>query len=164
MSRRRPPCNAPEASGDAGECARVALGLLARREHSRRELERKLASRGFAAEVTAEVLDGLERSGALAADRFTESFIRTRIARGQGPVRLRAELSSRGIAEELIAAALGAAEWDWEAAARRARIKRFGRPTPRDRVERAKQIRFLEYRGFAAAQIRAALDQAEEAD
>jgi regulatory protein len=142
----------------------VALGLLARREHSRRELERKLAARAFAPDVIGQALEELERSGALAATRFTESFIRARFARGQGPNRLRAELAARGIDQEAIAAALGAAEWDWIGAARRARTKRFGTAPPASYAERAKQARFLEYRGFAAEQIRAALDRGGETD
>jgi regulatory protein len=149
----------PEERGNAKDCRVVALGLLARREHSRVELERKLSARAFASEVIAATLDELERCGALAAGRFTESFIRSRLARGQGPNRVRHELAHRGIADEAIAAALADSQWDWLEAAHRARVKRFGPTPPRSFAERAKQVRFLEYRGFAAEQIRAALDR-----
>jgi regulatory protein len=71
-----------QAADEAG-CKRTAVELLARREHSRLELERKLATRGFPEAVIAPALDALEHSGLLVAARFTESFIRSRIAKGQ---------------------------------------------------------------------------------
>jgi regulatory protein len=164
MRRRVPRFSKPEERGDAKGCRLVALGLLARREHSRVELERKLSARAFAPAVIAATLDELERCGALAAERFTESFIRSRFARGQGPNRVRHELALRGIAEEAIAAALADSQWDWLEAAHGARVKRFGRTPPRSFAERAKQARFLEYRGFTAEQIRAALDPGADTD
>ncbi len=85
---------------DPGACERAALDLLARREHSRRELERKLGARGFTDELIAPTLDALEESGELASARFTASFIRARAAKGQGPARIRAELAERGIDRE----------------------------------------------------------------
>jgi len=146
----------PDAASPAA-CGRTALDLLARREHSRRELERKLGSRGFPDEVIASALDSLELSGELAAARFTESFIRSRAARGQGPARIRAELAERGIDREQAAELLRAAGIDWAALASSARDKRFGAARPTDFKERARQARFLEYRGFDRAAVRAAL-------
>jgi regulatory protein len=143
---------------DAGTCERDALALLARREHSRLELERKLAARGYPDAVVAPVLDDLERSGALAAARFTETFIRSRAGKGQGPVRIRAGLAERGVTEADAAAQLRDAEVDWAATARAVRAKRFGAAVPRDFKERARQARFLQYRGFDSRQIGAALD------
>ena len=103
------------------------------------------------------MLDALERSGVLAAARFTESFIRTRAAKGQGPVRIRAELAERGVDAQRIAALLREADVDWIAAAKSVRRKRFGAAPPRDFAERARQARFLQYRGFDGAAISAAL-------
>jgi len=148
---------------DPGACKRLALDLLARREHSRRELERKLAARGFAADLIATTLDNLEASGALANARFTESFIRSRVAKGKGPVRIRAELAERGVADAEGADLLCDPDVDWVAAAQAARTKRFGAVCPRDFKERARQSRFLQSRGFSGAQIAAALDL-EDAD
>jgi regulatory protein len=142
---------------DGAACRRRALDLLARREHSRLELERKLAARGFTEDVVGPTLDALESSGALAAARFTESFIRSRVARGNGPVRIRAELAERGVAGEG-SEQLGDTQVDWIAAARAARAKRFGSELPRDFKERARQARFLQRRGFNSAQVSAALD------
>ena len=147
---------------DAPACARVAVDLLARREHSRLELTRKLAARGFPEDVIAPALDELERSGALADERFTASFVRSRVAKGQGPSRIRAELVQRGIAGA--AEALREAEVDWRAAIRAVRSKKFGPDVPSDYRERARQARFLEYRGFSSEQIRAALELDPESD
>jgi regulatory protein len=155
---------AVEAAVDEPACKRVALEHLARREHSRRELARQLEARGFPAGVVASALDELERTGALADARFTDSFVRARVAKGQGPQRIRAELAQRGIADDEADAVLRAADVDWLAAVRAVRSKRFGPELPRDYAERARQARFLQYRGFEAAQIRAALEFDADSD
>jgi regulatory protein len=151
----------PEAF-DERACKRLALDLLARREHSRHELEHKLAARGAASDLIAAALDGLERSGALAAARFTDSFISARVAKGQGPLRIRAELAQRGVNDAEAAASVRGSDIDWPAVARAARAKRFGPSPPRDFKERARQARFLAYRGFDGDQITAALDGSPE--
>jgi regulatory protein len=138
------------------------MDLLALREHSRLELARKLDARGFESGVVAEVLDGLERDGLLEARRFVESFIRGRIRKGQGPVRVRAELSQRGIDGAVIADGLAAVEVDWVELAAAVRAKRFGGESPGDFKTRARQAKFLQYRGFEPEQIRAALDMTGE--
>lgn len=150
--------------GDEAACRRLALDLLARREHSRLELERKLASRGFHTPVVAKALDHLEAAGALSVARFGASFIHARIARGQGPLLIRAELEQRGVAGAAVEELLEEAATDWVEAAREARRKRFGSAAPADFKERARQARFLERRGFGAASIRAALDLASDSD
>ena len=84
MRRSKPDA---EPALDEPACTRAAVELLARREHSRRELVRKLDARGFPAELVLRVLDELERTGVLANARFTDSFVRSRVAKGQGPQR-----------------------------------------------------------------------------
>jgi regulatory protein len=143
---------------DPAACERTALDLLARREHSRRELERKLGTRGFAEELIASTLDALEESGELAPARFTASFIRARAAKGQGPARIRAELAERGIDREQATELMRDADIDWAALAASVRDKRFGVQRPSDFKERARQARFLEYRGFDSEQIGSALE------
>jgi regulatory protein len=142
---------------DPAACERTALDLLTRREHSRRELERKLGARGFTDALIASTLDALEESGELASARFTASFIRARAAKGQGPARIRAELAERGIGREQAAELLREADIDWAALATSVRDKRFGAEPPSDFKERARQARFLEYRGFDSEQIGSAL-------
>ena len=165
MRRSKP--DVTEAGGaavDEPACTRAALELLVRREHSRRELARKLAARGFPDDVVTSVLEELERTGALADARFTDSFVRSRIGTGQGPQRIRAELAQRGISDEEADGVLRAADVDWLATIRAVRAKRFGPELPRDYAERARQARFLQYRGFDRAQIRAALEFDAEVD
>ncbi len=155
----------PEAAGpERAASKRLALDLLARREHSRFELDRKLKARGFPAAEIAATLDALEGTGALAAARFTDSFVRTRVAKGQGPIRIRAELNERGIDGPEAAKAVRGEDVDWVEAARAARRKRFGPAPPRDFKERARQARFLQYRGFESSQIQAALELQEDSD
>lgn len=149
---------------DPAVCERAALDLLARREHTRRELERKLAARGFDDGMIGATLDALEESGELAAARFTESFIRARAAKGHGPARIRAELAERGIDREQAAELLRAAGIDWAEIASTVRDKRFGRERPTDFKERARQARFLEYRGFDSGQIGSALRSGDDLD
>jgi regulatory protein len=149
---------------DAPACTRSALNLLARREHSRRELTRKLAARGFPDDVIAPVLDELVRSGSLADARFTDSFVRSRVAKGQGPQRIRAELAQRGISDTEADEVLRGTDVDWLATIRAVRRKRFGPEPPRDFAERARQARFLQYRGFDGEQIRAALELDGDSD
>ena len=162
MSSR--PSSKPEASVDRASCTRQALDLLARREHSQQELERKLRARDFTPEIIAETLTELTATGALKEARFAESYVRARAARGKGPVRIRAELAERGVAVEQSAPALKQSEQDWHALARDVRKKRFGPTLPTDFKERARQARFLQYRGFDAAQIKSALEGKDDSD
>lgn len=140
-----------------------AIRLLARREYSRAELQVRLAAKGHVDAIIAETLDALAREGLQSDTRFAEIFVRSRIARGQGPIKIRAELGDRGIDRELTRAALDdaqhAGEADWFALACDTLAKRFGDPgsTPR---ERARRERFLAGRGFDFDQVRHALSHA----
>ncbi len=147
-----------------GACRLRAMDLLARREHSRLELERKLGARGFEPGVIAQVLDNLMRDRLLDEDRFVESFIRARARKGQGPMRIRGELVQRGVDDSSVSAGLANAPRDWAALAAEVRTKRFGASAPADFGERARQAKFLQYRGFDGDQIRAALDMAADSD
>jgi regulatory protein len=143
---------------DEPACRQQALNLLARREHSRLELERKLSARSYPDAVISVVLDALEAAKLLDSARFTESFIRSRVSKGHGPVRIRRDLAERGIASAESADFLRDADIDWYAAAKRARSKKFGDMPMTDFKQRARQSRFLQYRGFTIDQIKAALD------
>ncbi len=149
---------------DRPACRKASLDLLARREHSRRELQRKLDKRGFAGNLIDETLDELEQSGALSARRFAESFVSARAAKGQGPVRIRADLAKRGVDSSDFEDLLHDGSIDWSAIARMVRAKRFGRDAPADYPGRARQARFLQYRGFDMDQIDAALDIGGDSD
>lgn len=136
----------------------AAVRLLAGREHSVLELTRKLCQKGYEASEVEQLADELVREGLLSDARFIEAFVRGRIERGSGPVRIRAELGTRGIDEASARAHLDLPQARWRELAELARRKRFGAARPRELKERARQARFLEYRGFTAEQIRAVLD------
>lgn len=149
----------PDAEPDPSTLRRRALDLLARREHGRRELAQKLQARGFDADQVHLVIGELEAEGLVSEARYAESYVRSRVARGIGPVRLRGELAARGVEEAEIERALSSAAVDWHELAGEVRTKRFGPARPADFRERARQARFLHQRGFGSEHIRCALDE-----
>lgn len=133
-----------------------ALKLLARREHSARELTRKLTARGIG-RADAEAAVSHARSEGWQADaRYAEMLVRSRVSGGYGPVRIEAELEVAGVSSDHIQAALEAAAVDWHALAAEVHAKKFRGP-PKSSAERAKHYRYLQGRGFDAGQIAAAL-------
>jgi regulatory protein len=139
-----------------------AIALLARREHSRTELARKLQRRLDEGQSPTDVetaLDELERRGLLSEARFAASLVRARSPR-VGDARLRQELRVRGVPAEVATAALASlrkAEGGSEIArARAVWSRRFG-AVPRTAEERGRQSRFLQARGFSAEVIRTVL-------
>jgi len=131
-----------------------ALGLLARREHSRKELKAKLRQGGYESEETSAAIDRLGEQHYQDDDRFAEVLLRSRIAQGYGPVRLRIELKSHGLADARIRDLLEEAEVDWEASAASQLRRRYGCAGSADHAERARRAQFLLRRGFAAATVR----------
>lgn len=130
-----------------------AVSYLARREHSALELRRKLDKSGFDTADIELVLTQLQQADLQSDERFAESYVRSRINRGYGKTRIRMELQERGVADELIRDSLQQAEIDWFALAAEVRSKRFGEQNPEDFKSRAKQQRFLQYRGFSHDEI-----------
>lgn len=124
-----------------------ALALLARREHSRAELARKLAPHDEADELSA-LLDALERENLLSNARYAEALAHARAGK-HGSVRLKADLREKGVPEAVMAEVIGAARAHDLEAARAVWRKKFGHP-PGDLQERARQMRFLASRGFPA--------------
>jgi len=133
------------------------MDLLARREYCRQELAARLGKAGFVPEVAESTVSDLSREGLLDDARFAESLLRARAGRGQGPVRIRQELRQRGVEEGVAEQALEASSQDWIELARSVRQKKFGARLPTDFADKARQMRFLEYRGFGHEQIRAAV-------
>ena len=148
-----------------------ALRLLARREHSRVELRRKLlrgrssnGGDGRNAEAQAQVnsvIDDLVRRDLLSDLRFAEAFVRRGVDRDQGPLKIRAGLRDRGVADDVIDDALTFSDDFWLDRARSAQAKRFGNGSepegesdpdnaPANRSEWSKHARFLARRGFAS--------------
>jgi regulatory protein len=157
---RKPDATAAEA--DERTVRTAALALLAGRDFGRAELAGRLSGRGYPAGLVAAVVHALVAERLLSEERFTGQFVRQHAARGHGPVRIRMELRERGVADVDIDEALDASAEDWAAIAREARRRRFGPGAPADWHERARQARFLQYRGFSAEQIRAALGPGDD--
>lgn len=154
--RSRKPDTGDEADAFGQAYAR-GLNLLARREHSTRELRAKLGARGIAPELVDQVTAALASEGLLNEGRFVEAYVRSRVERGYGPLKIEAELQARGIRDGLDRNAV-----DWVALARGARIKRFGPGDPGDFRERARQMRFLQQRGFDGGQISAVFGEIDD--
>lgn len=150
------------AGGGPASPRRIAMDCLARREHSVEELRRKLATRDFTPDEIDATLARLEQEGLLSNERFAQAFVAARHRRGQGPLKVRAELSRRGLAAELIARSLEGV--DWHGAACAAREKKFGPELPDQYADKARQARFLQYRGFDTEQIQRALAGGWEQD
>jgi regulatory protein len=135
----------------------LILEMLARREYSAWELQRKLAARRYQSHLIEAVLVELCRDNLQSDQRFTENYIRSRAERGFGPCRIAAELRERGVSKALIANCLEQEKGQWDNQVMKARNKRFGQAPPSSPKERERQIRFLQYRGFTREQINCAL-------
>jgi regulatory protein len=150
-------------SAEAQREARIAaVRLLARREHSKDELRRKLKRRGHPEACIESVVAALDDASYVSDTRFAESFVRVRAERGQGPLRIRAELRERGVADALADEVLTETAEYWLARAQAARRKRFGTAVPGERSEWNRQARFLAQRGFPSDLIFRALSEAPD--
>lgn len=129
-----------------------ALRLLGRREQTRHELLSKLAPLAESATQLESLLNELTTSGLLSDARYVQTRVSARAAR-LGDARLAYELRSKGVAEDLVGAALAAGEDELTRAGRVWQRRFAGRPTA-DAAERARQMRFLAGRGFSADTIR----------
>ena len=126
---------------------RAAMDLLARREHGRVELTRKLRSRGATDELIEAALDRLAEEGLLSEARYLEAFVSYRARAGYGPLRIREELTQRGLARSDVEQALRDSGIDCEHL-QETWQRKFAGELPHDARARAQQGRFLSYRGY----------------
>jgi regulatory protein len=124
-----------------------ALRLLSQREHSRVELERKLAKYEEEPGTLARALDELAAKDFISEARVVQSVLHQRASR-HGALRVRQELLHKGIAPEAVAEAIAGLQGSELDRAREVWLRRFGAPA-QDAAERAKQMRFMLARGFA---------------
>ena len=142
---------------DDARAARVAaLDSLARRDRCSTGLRRKLIDKGFDAEVAQGVVDRLCSEKLVDDRRYVENFVGFHAARGQGPLRIRAELRQSGMQGELVDDAVEAYP-DWRTQLLKAHQKKFGTEPPADYADKQRRARFLGLRGYTGAQIRMAL-------
>ena len=139
------------------EARKKAMDFLARREYGQKELIDKLAGKGFDRSVAEQAVGMLTGDGLQNDRRFAESFVQSRVNQGKGPVRIRQDLTQRGIRAGDIELAIAEAGADWYTLAREVRQKKFGGQSPADFKEKARQMRFLQYRGFEPDHIQSAV-------
>ena len=158
-----------------------AMNLLAMREHSVFELEKKLLQKFNNTELlknsellkNTEITDGRElfncqqsitieiakltNEGLQSDARFTEAFIAMRQRQGKGPLVILMELKERGIHNEVVLAFMNTSDPIWNQTAKKVFIKKFGDQASHDRKLLSKQMRFLTTRGFSSANIQYAI-------
>jgi len=136
----------------------TAIDLLSRREHAVKELVQKLAQRDYAREAIDEVIEFLIENNYLCERRYTESLMRKRINKGYGRHYIYQELKQNGIERYLAIEVAENLEIDWYDLAQRTYYKRFGTTKIKDQKEKAKRIRFLQYRGFSSEEIMSTIE------
>lgn len=133
-----------------------ALGLLTRREHSRRELARKLVQRGVEAGDANATIDKLAQAGWQDDARFAESLVRSRANSGYGPAFIKAELGTHGLGSEAIAGAMDGFDGDWVELATSLLHRRHSQASFEEPDAWRKAMDFLLRRGFGLEHARAA--------
>lgn len=134
-----------------------ALKLLSRRDHSSKELTGKLLQRGFDADSIEAVLDELTHAGLHSERRYAESYARQRAMKGYGPLRIRAELSERGIDRDLVNQALNELNIDFTELAHRFYRRKYHKPV-QDYQEKARRSQAMARRGFSREHLRGLFD------
>jgi regulatory protein len=135
------------------------MNLLARREHSFQELISKLQQRfSEHPDLLMQELHNLTEEGLQSDLRMVEAFVRSRINKGQGPVKISAELRTRGISDTRIDQGILNAEVDWFELIEQVAARKFGDSRATDLREKGRRARFLQQRGFSFEQISKVLD------
>ena len=142
-----------------GELKARALRHLTRREHSRAELERKLAPHAESPEALEQLLDALAAKRQLSDERYAEARTH-QLARKYGAARIRQDLKAKGIGEDIA----GRISAEGEAARAAAILARKYRAPASTREERARRMRFLQSRGFSHDTIRKVMSSADDDD
>lgn len=136
----------------------AAINLLSRREHSRHELYQKLAPRTSSEYFLEQLLNTLEDAGYQSDQRFAESFLRSRIHRGLGRMRIERELKDKGVDHDLIEQVL-ASDFDWFDLAYEGGLRKSRSLNLLEYKNKQKLFRYLAYRGFSMDQIHYAIER-----
>jgi regulatory protein len=126
----------------------VAVRLLSRREHSALEIRDKLHKRDFDEAEIEQTISELQQGGWLSDERFAEAYIRMRQLKGFGPIRIAMELNERGVKESIVDNYLQADDDAWQQGLEQQYLKKYKNRSIADYNDKAKRIRFLQYRGF----------------
>jgi regulatory protein len=131
----------------------ACLRLLTRRDHSRKEIQDKLAVKGYDRSQVLTVIDELAQQSWQDDTRYAESYARVRSQKGFGPVRIAYELKQQGISQDTVDKIVLATTEDWMNVLERVYTKKYPESVAMDNNERAKRTRFLLQRGFSSAMI-----------
>ncbi len=131
-----------------------ALRILAIREHSVKELRKKLFSKFSDSKSIEEVLIDFQSKNYLSDKRFAKMYIDMRSKKGFGPLRIRSELADRGIDRDIVEPELKRLSEDWPSLLKKTASSRFGCTRENDTENMSKMVRFLNYRGFPESLIR----------
>ena len=137
------------------------MDYLAIRDHSKKELIKKMANKVDSIDLLKEEINKLESQGYINEGRFAEEYIRARILRGYGPIRIKSELRTRGLKDDTIGTSLSNYDEAWLSIAIKALNKKFsiGKEGNDELKLLLKKKRFLAYRGFSFEQIDQAVKQ-----
>jgi len=146
--------NEETAAVNPADLREAALRLLARREHSFRELTHKLVRKGWPEADVENILSELADAGLQSDERYAESYARTRSEKAYGPMRIRAELGDRGIDRALIDKTLRELQVDWFERAACWYERRYGPEPPADIKEKSRRQQALSRRGYDHTTVR----------
>ena len=147
-----------DSSGVHKKAVTLGMSMLSRRELCSGELRYKLRARNFSDEVVEAALLSLQQRSLQSDQRCAEVLVREHVLRGHGQIRIRQDLSRRGVEDELIDTALSECGCDFGELAEKVLRQRYGDEAPSSHAERAKRMSFLQRRGFIGSDCRAAVD------
>ncbi|MDE2421343.1 MAG: regulatory protein RecX [Gammaproteobacteria bacterium] len=138
--------NSPKPHPTGAKLRGIAFAMLGRREHSEQEFKQKLLDLDADPDEVAALIKEFKTSQYQSDQRMAEMIVRANVRKGRGPARVKQTLRERSVDLELAQENL--ADTDWLTLARTLRVKKFGTELPTDPKEKARQLRFLQYRGF----------------
>jgi len=136
-----------------------ASRLLGMREYSQKTLFDKITGKGFEREIAQQAIEFLKENNWLSDQRFCESMVRGKVAKGQGMSRISYELVQKGVAKSLVEDVLAEMNVDWQQVCNKVTAKKMAiSPLTKDIKSRQKIERFLRYRGFTSSEIRRSIE------
>jgi len=136
------------------EIREVCFRYLMRREYSQKELIQRLTDKGYIKSDSLEVIEALQQKGLQSDARFAESYARSRVHKGIGPLRIQSELQQRGAGDYPFDMAVEDIVGSWALLLEQVYTKKYGDTPCLERKEQAKRSRFLQQRGFTNDMIR----------
>ena len=149
--------NEEDKFSDLTYARKKAMDFLALREYGQKELILKLQSKGFSSDISTIIVEKLTDDGLQDDQRFAESYVRSRIVQGKGPIRIHYELEQKKMPSNIIQSVIENTNTDWIALAEEVKMRKFGEKVPENIKDKAKQTRFLYSRGFSNEHIRKVL-------